>query len=38
MEAGKIKFVLLQEVGNAYVDKTVTDEELMQASKYILNC
>ena len=33
MEAGKIKFVLLQEVGNAYVDKTVTDEELMQASK-----
>ena len=38
MEAGKIKFVLLQEVGNAYVDKTVTDEELMRASKYILNC
>ena len=38
MEAGKIKFVLLQEVGNAYVDKTVTDEELIQASKYILNC
>ena len=38
MEAGKIKFVLLQEVGNAYVDKTVTDEELIQTSKYILNC
>lgn len=38
MEAGKIKFVLLKEIGNAYVDKTVTDEELMQASKYILNC
>ena len=38
MEAGKIKFVLLQEVGNAYVDKTVTDDELIQASKYILNC
>ena len=38
MEAGKIKFVLLQEVGNAYVDKTVTDDELIQASNYILNC
>lgn len=38
MEAGKIKFVLLNEIGNAYVDKTVTDEELIQASKYLLNC
>ncbi len=37
MEAGKIKFVLLNEIGNAYVDKTVTDEELIQASKYLLN-
>lgn len=38
MEAGKIKFVLLHEIGNAYVDKTVSDEELIEASKYILNC
>ena len=37
MEAGKIKFVLLREIGNAYVDKTVTDSELMEASEYILN-
>ncbi len=37
MEAGKIKFVLLQEPGNAYVDKTVSDQELLEASKYILN-
>ena len=37
MEAGKIKFVLLNEVGNAYVDKTVTDEELLAASEYLLN-
>ena len=36
MEAGKIKFVLLKEVGNAYVDKTVTDEELLEAAKYII--
>lgn len=38
MEAGKIKFVLLHEIGNAYVDKTVSDEELIQASNYLLNC
>lgn len=38
MEAGKIKFVLLREIGNAYVDKTVSDKELIEASKYILNC
>ena len=37
MEAGKIKFVLLHEIGNAYVDKTVTDEELIEASNYLLN-
>ena len=37
MEAGKIKFVLLNEIGNAYVDKTVSDEEMLAASGYILN-
>lgn len=37
MEVGKIKFVLLHEIGNAYVDKTVTDEELIEASNYLLN-
>ena len=37
MEAGKIKFVLLHEIGNAYVDKTVNDEELLEASRYLLN-
>ncbi len=36
MEAGKIKFVLLREIGNAYVDKTVADEELLEAAEYIL--
>lgn len=36
MEAGKIKFVLLKETGNAYVDKTVTDEELLEAAGYII--
>ena len=31
MDAGKIKFVLLKEIGNAYVDETVTDEEMKRA-------
>ena len=37
MEAGKIKFVLLQKIGNAYVDQTVTDQELLETSEYLLN-
>ena len=37
MEAGKIKFVLLKELGNAYVDKSVLDEELIVASEYLLH-
>mgnify|MGYP002515088108 CR=1 FL=1 len=36
MEAGKIKFVLLHEIGNAYVDQTITDEELLAATDYLL--
>ena len=36
MEAGKIKFVLLHEIGNAYVDQTITDEELLTATNYLL--
>ena len=36
MEGGKIKFVLLRQIGNAYVDQTVTDLELLEASEYIL--
>ena len=38
MEAGKIKFVLLHDIGNAYVEKNVSDEELIQATDYLLNC
>lgn len=37
MEAGKIKFVLLKNIGNAYVDKTVSDGELLTAAEYILS-
>lgn len=33
MDSGKIRFVLLKEVGQAYIDTSVTDEELTQALK-----
>lgn len=36
MEAGKIKFILLKAIGQAYVDKTVTDEEMKQALSAIM--
>lgn len=35
MEAGKIKFVLLKGIGHAFIDKTVTDEEILDAVNYI---
>ena len=35
MEAGQIKFVLLKKVGKAVIDKTVTDEEILNAIKEI---
>ncbi len=36
MEAGKIKFVLLQEIGHAFIDKTVTDDEMRAAIQYLI--
>lgn len=35
MEAGKIKFVLLKGIGHAFVDKTVTDDEMRDALNYL---
>ena len=35
MEGGQIKFVLLKKVGKAVIDKTVTDEELLDAIREI---
>lgn len=35
MEAGQIKFVLLKKVGKAYVDRTVTDAEILDAVQEI---
>lgn len=36
MDAGKIKFILLKELGNAYIDMNVTDEEMAEALKGIV--
>lgn len=36
MEAGKVKFILLHEIGNAFVDRSVSMEEMEQALLQIL--
>ena len=35
-EAGSIKFVLLRRMGEAFVDRTVREEELLEAVSWIL--
>lgn len=35
MEAGKIKFVLLKKIGEAFVTKDISDEELLSAVRYV---
>ena len=35
MEAGQIKFILLKGIGRAYIDKTVTDEEILAAVDFL---
>lgn len=37
MEAGVIKFILLKEIGCAYVDRTVTTDEMNLALEYIFD-
>lgn len=36
MEAGKIKFILLERIGTAIIDTTVTKEEMLEALSYCL--
>lgn len=36
MRAGQIRFILLRGIGEAFVDDTVTDQELYEAADYIL--
>ena len=35
-DAGSIKFVLLRHIGDAFVERTLTDEELLEAIRWIL--
>jgi 3-dehydroquinate synthase len=37
IEAGKIKFILLESIGCAVIDKNISDEEMKNAIKYIVN-
>ena len=36
MDAGVVKFILLSQVGNAYVDRTVTEDEMRAGLEYIM--
>ena len=36
MDAGVVKFVLLNEIGKAYVDRTVTEAEMKAGLEYIM--
>lgn len=35
MESGKVKFILLKKIGTAFIDKTISDEELLQAIEFV---
>ncbi|MDY3249242.1 MAG: 3-dehydroquinate synthase [Candidatus Choladocola sp.] len=35
MDAGKIRFILLKKLGHAYIDLTVTDEEMLEAVRFL---
>ena len=37
MEAGKVKFILLDRIGNAYIDRSVSDDEMRRAIEYVKN-
>lgn len=37
MDKGKIKFILLKKVGEAFIDDTVTDEEILSGVKEVLH-
>lgn len=37
MDAGKIKFVLLRSIGEAYIDTTVSQQEMLEAVNYLLS-
>lgn len=37
MKAGKIKFILLKKIGDAYIDLTISDDDMVQAIQELLN-
>lgn len=37
MEANKINFILLEDIGRGYIDSNVTDDEMVAALEYIIN-
>lgn len=36
MDSGKIKFILLERIGHAVIDSSITEEELLQGIQYII--
>ncbi len=36
MEAGKVKFILLEKLGQAFIDKTVSQKEMLSGLSEIL--
>ena len=36
MDSGVVKFILLKSIGNAYVDRTVTEEEMKKDSARLM--
>lgn len=36
MDSGKIKFIVLESIGHAVIDSTITEEELLQGIQYII--
>lgn len=37
MDSGFIKFILLNNIGNAFIDKSVTEEDMLEALKFLRN-
>ena len=35
MDAGSIRFILLRQVGEAFVDRSVSEEELLDAARWM---
>ena len=36
MDAGKVKFILLKSVGDAYIDRDITDDQMRRALEGVI--